>query len=111
MSHGPHHGRTGKPEIEPQRLELSLNPEDGSLLTAPLTHVLLTATDGLYQELYQMTHGELDVITATQAPEADEDGAASTPTATNQERKRLSEIGRAHVLTPVTSLSRMPSSA
>lgn len=92
MSHGPHHGRTGKPEIEPQRLELSLNPEDGSLLTAPLTHVLLTATDGLYQELYQMTHGELDVITATQAPEADEDGAASTPTATNQERKRLSDL-------------------
>lgn len=85
-------GSSGKSEIQPQRLELSLNPEDGSLLTAPLAHVLLTATDGLYQELYQMTQGELDVITAAQAPEADEEGAASAPTATNQERKRLSDL-------------------
>eukprot|EP00977_Amphora_coffeiformis_P009015 scaffold2043_cov166-Amphora_coffeaeformis.AAC.14 len=92
MSRAFHYGNTGKPEIQPQRLELSLNPEDGSLLTTPLTHVLLTATDGLYQELYQMTHGELDVISATQVPEADEEGAASAPTATNQERKRLSDL-------------------
>ena len=92
MNRGVHYGNTEKSEIQPRRLELSLNPEDGSLLTVPLTNVLLTATDGLFQELYQMTHGELDVITATQAPEADEEGAASAPTATNQERKRLSDL-------------------
>lgn len=60
MSHA--WGHPPKEEIEPQPLELSLNPEDGSLLTAPLANVLLTATDGLYQELYQMTHGELEVV-------------------------------------------------
>ena len=50
--------------IVPRRLELSLNPQDGSLLTAPLSTVLLAATDGLYTDLYQMAHGELDVAHA-----------------------------------------------
>lgn len=59
-----------KEEIQAQRLELSLNPEDGSLLTAPLTQVLLATTDGLYQDLWQMAHAEVDVdATAADAEE------------------------------------------
>jgi hypothetical protein len=50
--------------ITPRRLELSLNPEDGSLQTAPLLNVLLAATDGLYSDLYNMAHGELEVTSA-----------------------------------------------
>jgi hypothetical protein len=52
--------------ITARRLELSLNPADGSLLTAPLTKVLLAATDDLYSDLYNAAHGELDVTTAAQ---------------------------------------------
>mmetsp|Transcript_19587 Transcript_19587/g.35557 ORF Transcript_19587/g.35557 Transcript_19587/m.35557 type:complete len:847 (-) Transcript_19587:44-2584(-) len=51
-------------EATPCRVELSLNPEDGSLMTAPLSTVLLTATDGLYSDLYKMAHGEIDVAHA-----------------------------------------------
>lgn len=51
-------------QIQPRRLELSLNTEDGSLLTAPLMSVLLAATDGFYSDLYSMIHGEIDVTTA-----------------------------------------------
>ena len=59
------YGQPPVPEpIEPRRLELSLNPEDGSLLTSPLLSVLLAATDGLYSDLYNMAHGELEVTTA-----------------------------------------------
>lgn len=50
--------------ITPKRLELSLDPSDGSLLVAPLSSVLLGTTDGLYQELYNMAQGELPVATA-----------------------------------------------
>jgi hypothetical protein len=51
--------------ITPSRLELSLNPIDGSLQTAPLSSVLLASTDSLYSDLYNMAHGELDVTSAT----------------------------------------------
>ena len=51
-------------EATPCRVELSLNPENGSLMTAPLSTVLLTATDGLYSDLYKMAHGEIDVAHA-----------------------------------------------
>ena len=56
-------------KIEPRRLELSLSPEDGSLLTSPLSTVLISATDGLYTDLYNMAEGELEVP-ATKAPTA-----------------------------------------
>jgi len=62
-----------QPIIEPRRLELSVNPEDGSLLTAPLSTVLLAATDGLYTDLYNAAHGELDVTIAAQTGEGDDD--------------------------------------
>jgi hypothetical protein len=52
-------------EPPPRRMELSLNPEDGSLQTASLYQVLLAATDALYLDLYNMAHGELDVYTTT----------------------------------------------
>jgi len=52
--------------ISARRLELSLNPADGSLLTTPLMQVLLAATDDLYSDLYNAAHGELDVTTAAQ---------------------------------------------
>lgn len=57
--------------VTPCRLELSLNPEDGSLLTASLSTVLLSATDGLHTDLFQMAHGEVDVA-------QDEHGAPQT---------------------------------
>lgn len=84
MSHA--WGRPPKEEIEPRALELSINPEDGSLLTDPLSTVLLAATDGLYQELYQMTHGELEV--AGQGP-ADAEGGEE---AGGTRRERLSNL-------------------
>lgn len=67
--------------VTPQRLELSLNPQDGSLLTSPLLSVVLSCTDGLYSDLYNMAHGELEVTTAQQKEEDDEDnnnGATAT---------------------------------
>jgi len=48
---------------QPRRLELSVNPEDGSLTTAPLSQVLLATTDALYSDLFSMAHGDLDVVT------------------------------------------------
>ena len=48
-----------------RRLDLSVNPEDGSLMTAPLSHVLLSATDALYSDLHSVCHGELDVVVTT----------------------------------------------
>lgn len=71
-----HHGSAASSNanepLEPRRLELSLNPEDGSLRTASLYHVLLAATDDLYSDLYSMAHGELDVTTAAAADDTDE---------------------------------------
>ena len=51
-----------------RRLELSLNPEDGSLQTAPLLHVLLAATDDLHRDLYSAAHGEL-LVSADEGPQ------------------------------------------
>lgn len=53
-------------EATPSRLELSLNQENGSLMTAPLSTVLLSATDGLYSDLYQMAHSEIEVAKPTE---------------------------------------------
>lgn len=58
--------------IQPRRLELELDPEDGSLLTAPLLSVLMAATDGLYSDLYNMAHGEMHVTSAHVAGPDDE---------------------------------------
>jgi hypothetical protein len=67
--------------IVPRCLELSLDPVDGSLLTAPLLSVLMAATDGLYNDLYQMSHGELEIGGPPPGDEADPDegGAAAAP--------------------------------
>lgn len=49
----------GDDQIKPQsRLELSVNPADGSLLTAPLSLLINTATDALYNDLHSMATGE-----------------------------------------------------
>jgi hypothetical protein len=46
-------------KIKPQtRLELSVNPSDGSLLTAPLSLIINTATDALYNDLHNMATGQ-----------------------------------------------------
>jgi hypothetical protein len=115
---------TAAPAVTPQRLELSLNPEDGSLLTSPLLSVLLSSTDGLYSDLYHMAHGELEVTTAQQKEEDDEDnnnnnnnntasgsgaapssqaadnfgGAAAPPTARKERMSNLSFAQRRHEL-------------
>lgn len=49
----------GSSPMKPQsRLELSVNPADGSLLTAPLSLVINTATDALYNDLHNMATGQ-----------------------------------------------------
>lgn len=75
------------PPIEPRRLELSINPEDGSLLTAPLLSVVMAATDGLYNDIYDMVHGQLQVTSAQPAggPEDDTETAATSNAASAQE--------------------------
>jgi hypothetical protein len=82
---------------EPQRLELSLNPEDGSLLTAPLSRVLIAATDGLYTDLSNMVHGELQVTTAKAADDDDPD-APPTLTLKKDKMSNLSFAQRRHEL-------------
>jgi hypothetical protein len=84
-------------QLEPQRLELSLNPEDGSLLTAPLSRVLIAATDGLYTDLSNMAHGELQVTTAKAA---DDDDPEAPPVLTLKKEKmsNLSFAQRRHEL-------------
>lgn len=77
--------------VTPCRLELSLDPQDGSLLTAPLLTVLLSATDGLYTDLYQMAHGEIDVAHANE----DEYGA---PQSKKEKMSSLSFAQRRHEL-------------
>jgi hypothetical protein len=76
----------------PPRLELSINPADGSLLAAPLTKVILAATDDLYNDLYNAAHGELDVTTAAQEGDnnnyEEENAVAAQPT----KRERLSNL-------------------
>ena len=51
--------------VSPKKLELTLNPEDGSLQTVSLYQVILATTDALYSDLYNMAHGELDVYSTT----------------------------------------------
>ena len=60
--------------IVPRRLELSLDPTDGSLMTAPLLSVVMAATDGLYNDLYQMAHGQVEIGAGQQAGEEKEEG-------------------------------------
>ena len=99
-----------QPAVTAERLELSLNPDDGSLLTSPLLSVLLSSTDGLYSDLYDMAHGELEVTTAQQKEEDDDDNnngasapsdpfGAATPTTARKERmSNLSFAQRRHEL-------------
>jgi hypothetical protein len=74
--------------VQPCRLELSVRPEDGSLLTAPLMTVLLAATDGLYSDLYNMVQGEIDVTTAVLS--SHQDDAANTDQSNNNEDENVS---------------------
>mgnify|MGYP005845856475 CR=1 FL=1 len=92
-------GSPSKQDIQPKRLELSVNPEDGSLLTAPLSTVLLASTDGLYTDLYNVAHGELEVTTAAQQGEGDEEDAAAPAATTKKEKMaNLSFAQRRHEL-------------
>ena len=90
-SSGRHKSREHEEEATPCRVEFSLNPEDGSLLTVPLSTVLLSATDGLYTDLYQMAHGEIDVAHANE----DESGA---PLTKKEKMSNLSFAQRRHEL-------------
>jgi len=84
-------GSPSKEGVEPKQLDLSVNPEDGSLLTAPLLTVLLASTDGLYTDLSNAANGELDVTTAAQQGEGDEDDAGVVSAATTK-KERLSNL-------------------
>jgi hypothetical protein len=69
--------------VSPRKLELILNPEDGSLQTAPLLTVILATMDSLYRDLYNMAHGEVRVTSALQPTpgtddyDEDQDAAAA----------------------------------
>eukprot|EP00546_Thalassionema_frauenfeldii_P015908 CAMPEP_0178896782 /NCGR_PEP_ID=MMETSP0786-20121207/1377_1 /TAXON_ID=186022 /ORGANISM="Thalassionema frauenfeldii, Strain CCMP 1798" /LENGTH=166 /DNA_ID=CAMNT_0020567249 /DNA_START=47 /DNA_END=547 /DNA_ORIENTATION=- len=79
-----------KHRVEPGPLQLSLNPDDGSLLTAPLSRVLIAATDGLYTDLYNMGHGELEVNTIKNADDDDPD--TSQGGSASLEKKKMSSM-------------------
>lgn len=85
-------GSPSRQDIQPKRLELSVNPEDGSLLTAPLSTVVLASTDGLYTDLYNAAHGELDVTVAAQPGEGDEDDADKPAAAASTKKERMSNL-------------------
>ena len=101
------------PSLPPvRRLELSVDPIDGSLLTAPLESVLLSVTDALYRDLFDMAHGELNVVIpsvvgggggvgGTDHPESSSSlvAGAALPTTTKRERMaNLSFAQRRHEL-------------
>jgi len=93
-------------EVEPRRLELILNPEDGSLQTAPLLNVIMSATDVLYTDIYNMAHGELEVTSAQALPGAEEeeddtqqqDAPASSSATRKEKMASLSFAQRRHEL-------------
>eukprot|EP00751_Fragilariopsis_kerguelensis_P012751 CAMPEP_0170762914 /NCGR_PEP_ID=MMETSP0733-20121128/3058_1 /TAXON_ID=186038 /ORGANISM="Fragilariopsis kerguelensis, Strain L26-C5" /LENGTH=111 /DNA_ID=CAMNT_0011103195 /DNA_START=40 /DNA_END=372 /DNA_ORIENTATION=- len=70
---------TGK--LEPHKLELILDPEDGSLMTAPLLNVIMACTDSLYRDIHDMAHGELQIIGGTSSGGGGGGGEASTTAA------------------------------
>lgn len=51
-----HHANNNNPTIQ-----LSVSAEDGSLLTASLSTVIAAVCDELYDDIYNMTHGEIPV--------------------------------------------------
>eukprot|EP00934_Nitzschia_sp_Nitz4_P004227 Nitzschia sp. Nitz4//scaffold89_size161592//34285//37170//NITZ4_002366-RA/size161592-processed-gene-0.5-mRNA-1//1//CDS//3329559580//4217//frame0 len=79
---------------EPRRLELSINQEDGSLLTAPLLSVVMASTDALYQDLHDMAHGEIDIASA----QREEDKPPDEATKTKEKMANLSFSQRRHEL-------------
>ncbi len=85
-------------EATPCPIELSLNPEDGSLLTAPLSTVLLSATDGLYSDLYKMAHGEIDVAQDAKEDVLSENNQVSGGLARKEKMANLSFAQRRHQL-------------
>ena len=99
--------------VEPKPLQLALDPENGSLLTAPLTHVLLTATDDLYSDLYNMAHGELNVVVTTGAAEAATDMEIAEDNNNNNNNTpapatpAAAAAAAAAIIVPATKLERM----
>ena len=101
----------------PKKLELTLHPEDGSLQTVPLYHVLLAATDALYNDLYNMAQGELDIYTSTstantasakqqhQQPSHDMDGADEEVETTSDGALIVSPTSIQHKKERMTNLS------
>ncbi len=91
-------------KLQPQKLELILNPEDGSLQTAPLLSVVTACTDSLYRDIYDMAHGELQIISGGGGPTNALDGTPEDPAsaASNVRRKdkmsNLSFAARRHEL-------------
>lgn len=85
-------GSPTKQDVQPTRFEPSVNPEDGSLLTAPLSTVVLASTDGLYTDLYNAAHGEFDVTTAAQQGEGDEDDAGPAAVAATTKKEKMSSL-------------------
>ncbi|KAL3909350.1 MAG: hypothetical protein SGILL_008121, partial [Bacillariaceae sp.] len=90
----------------PRKLELILNPDDGSLQTAPLLNVILATTDSLHQDLYNMAHGDIHVASTQQANdnEDDQDGNNNNnspeqqPSGKTEKMSNLSFAQRRHEL-------------
>lgn len=88
-------------KIDPQRLELSLN-EDGSLQASTLSQVILAVTDALYNDIYSMVQGEIDVALPS-APVEDDTATPEQHPETSHLRKsermaNLSFVQRRHEL-------------
>ncbi len=92
MSRTPVYSTAVPPEaVEPRRLELVLNPEDGSLQTAPLLSVVMAATDGLYNDIYNMAHGEMEVTSAQPVPGAEDEDEEQQETTQHTSSARRKE--------------------
>ena len=79
-------------KVQPQKLELILNPEDGSLQTAPLLSVVTACTDSLYRDIYDMAHGELQIISGGGGPSSALDGIPDDPASASTNVRRMDKM-------------------
>ena len=69
--------------VQPHKLELILSEETGTLQTAPLLTVIMACTDSLYHDLYEMAHGELQIIGSSSSAAAGSGSADDTTITTS----------------------------
>lgn len=91
-------------KVEPKRMELSLNELDGSLQASTLSQVVLAVTDQLYNDVYTMVQGEMEVALPSAPGEEEQDASAGVDAAANNAMRKsermanLSFVQRRHEL-------------